>query len=372
MTRHVSMRSKTLHGRPPHRELAPGRLLVRRQHLLDEIKRPGRFASRTRVSLPRVRVVALASVAGCAAGALAVGLTLFGPGQRSNRPFTGSRAANSPFLVQAVLSPVWRPYTRGTGSGLSGVQCSTVFETTLGCHGIVKQQPAGALESSRTRSATVVSGGSAAERQLLKNIADSLQPSAMTHVTLISSPRQGVTLRVRATDSSSLTFWQESLLAAAFRDRSKTAGRKVTVWLANGRSKTVPIPPGPARTLRSARPTDAEAARRRFEDAARGAGAALKEVTVYQPDGLAVAAVLETKEPVFFLRHQMPEFLAAIGGGWHHYDGVFIRIMDESGTTLWETSTATRTSSGSVGSRAAVARCSPIGDWGPTATECPQ
>jgi hypothetical protein len=92
---------------------------------------------------------------------------------------------------------------------------------------------------------------------------------------------------------------------------------------------------------------------------------------VYRPDGVAVSAVLESDDPAGFLVHTMPRFLAAIGDPWQDYDGVYIRLADASGATVWETSTVVRMSEGSVGSREDLAGCSPVADFGPTPRRCP-
>ncbi|HEV7566057.1 MAG TPA: hypothetical protein VGO31_08890 [Microbacteriaceae bacterium] len=132
-----------------------------------------------------------------------------------------------------------------------------------------------------------------------------------------------------------------------------------------------PFPPGPAITLRSAKAGDAAAAKQRFEEAAAKVGVTLDELTIYQPDGIAVATTLQSDDPASFLVHQMPTFLAALGDRWKDYDGTYVRVVDSSGTTVWESSTNGRISSGSVGFRQDLAGCSPVFDWGPTPPPCP-
>ena len=114
-----------------------------------------------------------------------------------------------------------------------------------------------------------------------------------------------------------------------------------------------------------------QAARRRFENAAAKAGVRLDQLTIYRPDGVAVAATFKTSDPASFLVHQMPKFLAAIGYGWHGYDGVYVRLIDQSGATVWQTATALRASTGYVGSRQDLAGCSPVKNLGPTPPPCP-
>ena len=184
---------------------------------------------------------------------------------------------------------------------------------------------------------------------LLHSILGSMRPNAITRIAVSYSGNQ-VTLDMKATDNSMESLWQESLAAAAFRDRLRAAGSNGTVSLVNGDQSGV-ISPGPGPIPPAAKPGDAQAARQRFEDAAAKAGVSFDKLTIYRPDGVAVAATFKTSDPASFLVHQMPKFLAAIGYGWHGYDGVYVRLVDDAGATVWETSTATRTSTGSVGSR---------------------
>jgi hypothetical protein len=198
-----------------------------------------------------------------------------------------------------------------------------------------------------------------------------MQPNAITKIAVTSSGNQ-VTLRMKATDNSMETQWQESLVAAAFRDRATAAGTHWTVALDNG-DQYGAIAAGTTPTVPAARPGDMQAARRRFEHAAAKAGTRLDQLTIYRPDGVAVAATFKTTHPASFLVHQMPKFLAAIGYGWHGYDGVYVSLIDKSGATVWQTATALRTSTGSVGSRQDLAGCSPVAAVGgyPGPPPCP-
>ena len=159
------------------------------------------------------------------------------------------------------------------------------------------------------------------------------------------------------------SLWEESLVAGAFRDRAQAAGDVVKVLLVNGEASGV-IPPGPATALPRAKPGAAKAARERFESAAAKIGEPLRSLTIYQPDGVAVAATFESSDPASFLVKRMPGFLAALGDRWRDFDGTHIRLTDASGATVWETSSAGRVSEGSVGSREDLAACGPVQSWG--------
>ena len=163
---------------------------------------------------------------------------------------------------------------------------------------------------------------------------------------------------MKAIDNSMETQWQESLVAAAFRDRASAAGEPRHGRARNG-DQYGGIGPGPAKTSLAARPGATQTARRRFEHAAAKAGVRLDQLTFYRPDGVAVAATFKTAHPASFLVHRMPKFLAAIGYGWHGYDGVYVGLIDASGATVWQTSTAIRTLTGTVGWRRILPAAAP-------------
>jgi hypothetical protein len=187
----------------------------------------------------------------------------------------------------------------------------------------------------------------------------------------IVSSRNDVALHITAPDTSMRTLWEESLVAAAFRDRANAAGDNLTVSLFDGVRNGGRIPPGPKTPLPSAQSGDVVAVRQRVQDAAAKIGVSLEELTVNQPDGIAAAATLKSDDPASFLVHQMPTFLAALGDRWNDYDGTYVRLTDDSGQTVWETSTNGRISSGSVGSRQDLSGCSPVVHWGGTPPPCP-
>jgi hypothetical protein len=351
---------------PPLRDLPPGRLELRKEHLLAEIAqaRHRRYSSPT-LSFGRVRLAAIAAGACAVAGTVVLGIALTGG--------SGARAGG-PFLVQAVHGPSWGAYT-GTGNwaGGSSATCTAAAQVLFGCGGILAWpntqglEAVGAPASKEPSQPTETTGGTPEEQRLLRSIVASMEPNAVTRIELVSSSR-AVTLRMEA-DSSMRTLWQEALIAGAFRDRSSLAGNDLEVSLEDGESSGA-ITPGPSE-LPAARPGDTAKARQTFERTAQRSGANLDDLTIYRPDGVAVAVTLSTAHPASFLVEHMPGFLAGVGDRWHDYDGVYIRLVDGSGRTVWETSTAARTSAGAVGSLSELAGCSPIANWGPTPPACP-
>jgi hypothetical protein len=349
----------------PLRELAPEHLANRKKHLLAEVMRePKPRLFMLAFALKRQRVLALSAASLCACFAAAVFAVTLTRGSGTSKPL---------FVVQAVRSPVWGLETAGINWGGLSAACSNTGQLLLGCSGALAApgnlQPRPLVEqSSAVSTDTEVVGGSDSQRALLRLIIDATRPNTIDKISIAGSSGT-VTLQMQAKDNSMRTLWQESLVASAFRDRV-AATNKTAVSLENGDSSGV-IPPGPARSLPSATEGDEGFARKTFEDAAAQSGATLDELTTYTPDGVAVAATLRATEPAAFLLHHMPAFLAAIGDRWHDYDGVYVRLVDSSGSTVWETSTAARTSTGSVESREDLTGCSPVAHWGSSSPTCP-
>jgi len=327
------------HAIPPIRDLPAGRLADRARHLQAELRpRPGNRLVLPALLRPRLRTAALAMAGVCAAVAATLAFTLGG----------GSGGSHPAYVLETAH-----------GDGWVGVAFTALTRLPA------QHTPA----SSPTT--TVIRGGTDGQRQLLHSIVRATRPNTITTIAVISAGTR-VTLRMKAADNSLQTQWQEWLVAGAFRDRATAAGKHCTVALDNGdqlgtiaRGTTPAVPP--------ARPGDVRAARQRFERAAAKAGLRLHRLDLSRPDGVAVAATFETSHPALVLRHQMRTFLAAIGYGWHGYDGVYVDLIDRSGATVWQTATALRTTTGSVGSREDLAGCSPVASVGgyPGPPPCP-
>lgn len=206
---------------------------------------------------------------------------------------------------------------------------------------------------------TEISGGTPSQQKLLCDIVAGMQPTVIEKIE-ITGTASDVALHFRAPpDRWNLAYWQESLIAAAFRDRANAVDN-LTVSIFGGDANGVLLNNhGPATPLPRARPGDAAAARRLFENAAAKTGLSLEELTIYQPDGTAVAATLESDDPASFLVHRMQPFLDALRDH-SNLDGTYISLVDGSGRTVWENSSNERLWEGSVGSRPDLQGCSPV------------
>ncbi|MDX6479825.1 MAG: hypothetical protein QOG85_335 [Gaiellaceae bacterium] len=317
MTDHISF--------PPLHDPAPGELEKRKQHLLSEIEqRPERRLPLP--AAPRLRVAALAGAAiAVAAGAGALSIALGG----------ASSAKAASLLVRTA----------------SGKTISV---------------PA----SSPTAATTEVVGGTPSEQELMRDIVAGMQPSVIEKIAIVDSGND-VALHFTFTGQSPEAFWEDSLVAAAFRDRAQAAGEDLSVTIYDGVAFGAAPPPG-LTSLPPAQPGDAAAARQAFEDAAAEAGVSFESLTIYEPDGIAVAATFTSDDPAPFLVHQMRSFLAALGTDTGDFDGTYISLVDGSGQTVWEAWWNRRAAEGSVGSTPDLAGCSPVThSWGAAPPACP-
>jgi hypothetical protein len=322
---------------PADHDLPPGRLEARTTHLLKEIAETHQpIGSRwRRVGSPRFVLVAAAGL-GVAAAAAVLSLS------------TGTSGSNQPAV----------------GSAISGQSWSTAV-----VFGKAKTTHLEALTLPTSRVNATVTGGTAMQRRLLRTIVSGVQPTAITAATL-SSRGHTVSLSLVSKDRSPITLWQKALIAAAFRDRLKIAGLPTRIVFNSAESHGV-ISSGPAVTVPAATPGAAATARRRFELAARLSDTRLKDLRIYRPDGVAIAATLVTDNPARFLQHQLTSFLTAIGDRWTGNDGVFLTVLDSSASPVFASSTVSRTSTGSIIVRKDLAGCAPFAGWGPTPPRCP-
>ena len=137
---------------------------------------------------------------------------------------------------------------------------------------------------------TEISGDTATERVLLRQVVAGMQPTVIEKIEITSSGNNLALHFTAPRDRWNLAFWQEGMVAGAFRDRANAAGSNLTVLIYGGDANGAPIGQGLGSPLPTAKPGDAAAARQLFENAAAKAGVSLDKLTIYQPDGIAVAA----------------------------------------------------------------------------------
>lgn len=341
---------------PSSRPLPPGRLDARRSHLLAEIRRVPHQPSR-RVWLPAWSPLPLA--AGLAALAAAVLVTVlalqeFGANER------GGKETIRVVVAPSGPVPAWNgTFLTGPCLGLSFLDedCGKVGGS--GAFSIDMPRELG----NRAKENLELVGGTPAERRLLLQIVERLPGTALTRVEIVPATAGGdrvVTLRFAAAGGDGLrNDWEEMLVAGAYRDLARDEGLRPVVGFPPPSPVAVPAPDARAQV------------QARLRAAASAASAAIDELTISEPDGLAVLVVLRVPDPGPFLKHRLPAILEALGDRWRDYDGTFVEVVDEEGAFVWAAGTVPRTSHGSVGTRAGLEGCSPVANWGPTPPPCP-
>jgi hypothetical protein len=230
----------------------------------------------------------------------------------------------------------------------------------------------GGAAAAKATGLTAVSGGTTSERALLRQVVAGLQPTVVEKIEITGGGNDVALHFTAPPDTWNLAIWQETLVAGAFRDRANAAWDDLTISIFGGDANGASLNDhGPATQLPAAKPGDAAAARQLFQDAAATTGVSPDELTIYRPDGIAVAATFKSDDPASFLVHQMPAFLDALDDH-SNLDGTYINLVDSGGHTVWENSSSDRISSGSVGSRPDLMGCSPVSNWSGFATPpCP-
>lgn len=199
-----------------------------------------------------------------------------------------------------------------------------------------------------------ITGGSAAERALLRTIAREMRPSQIRALTIEppdgpwhpSAPGDveilGTLLPATRSHENSLGEWETWLVGAAFRDRSAELGlpRVLVVGEAGA---------GAQRATGGARPPMANPAglpafRRRVVAAAKASGARIVAVRVGVPDGYSADVTLQVSHPVPFLRRRLGQLQSQLSD--LHADGVFITVYEANGRLLSVGGNSVRLSSG--------------------------
>ena len=202
-----------------------------------------------------------------------------------------------------------------------------------------------------------ITGGSAAERALLRTIVREMRPSQIRALTVEppdgpwhpSAPGDVEVLATLAPATkgheNSRGEWETWLVGAAFRDRSARLGLPRVLVVAEAGSGAQRVTGG-ARPP-AAGPSGLPAFRRRVVAAAKASGARIVAVRVGVPDGYSADVTLQVSHPVPFLRHRLGQLRSRLTG--LHGDGVFIAVYEADGKVLSVGGSSVRLSSGLSG-----------------------
>jgi hypothetical protein len=202
----------------------------------------------------------------------------------------------------------------------------------------------------------VISGGSPAERALLRRIVRGLRPTQLRRLRVEPAPKQWHPLRpgdveLMATEApvahshdNSLGDWEAWLVGGAFRDRSASLGLPRVVVVANG-SGADRVTGG--RALPAAPPKGLAAFRRRVMAAAEASGGRVVYVRTALPDGYSADVALQVAHPVGFLRRRLRPLQLRLQR--LRSDGIFLALYEANGRPLFVSGGSTRLSSGLAG-----------------------
>jgi hypothetical protein len=226
-----------------------------------------------------------------------------------------------------------------------------------------------------------ISGATAKERALMRQVVAGVQPTAIDSIRFRRPPRawkpiprHSVLLDLGASSDGdySLTIWQAWLVVGAYRDRAAKAHlRRVAFYslarlhgeegrLARPRS----LPP-------AAKPGDAAAAASLLRAGAEASGATA-EVSVLTPLGIAPKVTLRFSDPAHYLKERFDAFVAALRK-LGRTDGVYLEGLDENGGEVFKYGSSVRAGSVEIWVRPGLETCNAFFDhsWPTSPPPCP-
>jgi hypothetical protein len=255
----------------------------------------------------------------------------------------------------------------------------------VGCAGGDEQAgPGGSAPASRPvpdlLATTVVEGGSAREKSLLRSAVAGMEATSLKEITI------GPAGTRRETDGGkaiSITFatiqaatvrrqWDEWIVAGAFSRRLLAADLPAEVdaqdrsggFTARPRLKGKPDPRPLAK--------DREAAIvKALRASAKKSKAEVVTLEIHRPYGAAIALMLAPADPVSFLKTQLRSFLQSLDAHRAKLEGIYVGVLDEERKLALEWGSWTRNPAGVYWVRRDLANCSPIRQSEPPGTEPP-
>jgi hypothetical protein len=180
-------------------------------------------------------------------------------------------------------------------------------------------------------SATRIIGATASERSLLQEILAALTP---THIPLLRVVRVHGGVKLQAPVEALRPTWELLVVGVVFFDRSadEHLPRVLEVDASQVGWPTIDniSPPRPRR----ATPASVTATRRMMRRLALASGAAVAELTVSAPDGLAVVMRLRVSDAAKFLAHQLRTLVLDAEAHEARYEGLYIEV-DDAGGIAW-------------------------------------
>ena len=209
-----------------------------------------------------------------------------------------------------------------------------------------------------------ISGATAKERALLRQVVAGVEPTAIDSARFRKPPRawkpiprHSVLLDLGASSGGdALTIWQAWLVVGAYRDRAAAEHLRRVAFYSLARLQGEEGRLGrPRRLAPVATPAQAAAAASMLQ-AAGEASVATTEVTVLTPLGIAPKVTLRISDPAHYLKDRFDTFVAALRK-LHGADGVYVEGIDENGGTVFEYGSSVRAGSVEIRVRPDLAAC---------------
>jgi hypothetical protein len=233
--------------------------------------------------------------------------------------------------------------------------------------------------------ATVVEGGSAREKSLLRSTVAGMEKTSLQEITIAPAETRRETDGGKAVSIMFTTIpaetvrrqWDEWVVAGAFSRRLLAADLPAEVdaqdksggFTARPRLKGKPDPRPLAK--------DREAAIvKALRASAKKSKAEVASLEVHRPYGAAIALMLAPADTVSFLKTQLRPFLESLDAHRPKLEGIYVGVLDEERKLALEWGSWTRNPAGVYWVRRDLTNCSPIRQSEPPGTpkppECPE
>jgi hypothetical protein len=224
---------------------------------------------------------------------------------------------------------------------------------------------------------TVVEGGSARQRGLLRRVVGGMGKTTLQRIEFAEVAPQGDARGVAiafttASGPSVRRQWEQWIVTGAF-SRSLDAAELPAEVRATGREGSFTALP-----KLSGQPDPRPLSRRQEGTVVRGlrnavmrSGGDVVRLEVHRPYGIAVVLTLAAESPARFLKTNFRTLLTRVGVHRQRLEGLYLAVLDEERKLALEWGSWTRNRAGAYWVRRDLANCSPIRQTEPPGTEPP-
>jgi hypothetical protein len=228
--------------------------------------------------------------------------------------------------------------------------------------------------------ATVVEGGSARQRKLLRGAVSGMRKTTLTRIefgkvgaTRKGDAARGVAIAFTTVPGPSVRRqWEAWIVTGALSRRLDAAGLPAEVHATAREGSFTALPrlrgqPDPRPLSRRQEATVVRGLRK----AARRSGGDVVRLEIHRPYGAAVALTLAAESPARFLKTRFRTLLSRVGVHRQRLEGIYLAVLDKERELALEWGSWTRNRAGVYWVRRDLANCSPIRQSEPPGTEPP-